>query len=78
MSRFTCFFLFFLLSCAVDNGFENFGEKKMCDAIKIRVRACTGLDVNHWGGCDAVDQSIAWESDCAQVRWKLELGKLEN
>ena len=52
MSRFTCFVLFFLLSCAVVNDFENLGEKKMCDSIKIRVRVCTGVGVEQWGGCD--------------------------
>ena len=50
----------------------------MCDAIKVRVRACTGRGVEEWGGCDAVDESIAWESDCGEVRWKLEMGKLED
>ena len=78
MKRFACCVLLFLLSCGVDSGFENLGEEKVCDAIKVRVRACTGLGVEEWGGCDAVDESIAWESDCAEVRLKLEMGKLED
>ena len=51
---------------------------KVCDSIKVRVRAFTGRGVEEWGGCDAVDVSIAWESDCAEVRWKLDVGKLED
>jgi hypothetical protein len=78
VSRIAYFFLFFLFSCGVDSGFESLGEEKVCDAIKVRVRACTGRGVEEWGGCDAVDESIAWESDCAEVRWKLEMGKLED
>jgi len=78
MKRFACCLLLFLLSCGVDSGFENLGEEKVCDAIKVRVRACTGFGVEEWGGCDGVDESIAWESDCAEVRWKLDVGKLED
>ena len=81
LSRITCLLLFFLLSCSDywdNDGFSNLGEKKVCDSIKVRVRACTGRDVEEWGGCNAVDESIAWESDCAEIRWKLELGKVEN
>jgi len=78
MKRFACCLLLFLLGCGVDSGFENLGEEKVCDAIKVRVRACTGFGVEEWGGCDGVDESIAWESDCAEVRWKLDVGKLED
>ena len=81
MSRFTYCVLFFLLSCSdywTDEGFNNLGEKKGCDSIKGRERACTGRGVEEWGGCDTVDESIAWESDCAKIRWKLESGKVEN
>jgi len=78
MKRFAYCVLLFLLSCGVDSGFENLGEEKVCDSIKVRVRACTGRGVEEWGGCDAVDERIAWESDCAEVRLKLEMGKLED
>ena len=81
MSRITCLFLFFLLSCVDyhDNeGFDSLGEKKVCDSIKVRVRACTGVGVEMWGGCHEVDEGIAWESDCGEVKWKLRLGKLED
>ena len=80
MSRITCLLLFFLLSCSDywdDEGFDNLGEKKVCDAIKVRVRSCTGVGVEMWGGCHEVDEVIAWESDCNEVMWKLRLGKLE-
>ena len=79
MSRIACFLLFFLLSCSDywdDKEFNNLGEKKVCDAIKIRVRVCTNLGVENWGGCHKVDKGIAWERDCEKV--KLRLGKLEN
>ena len=81
MSRIACLFLFFLLCCSDyhDNeGFDSLGKKKVCDAIKVRVRACTGTGVEMWGGCHEVDEGIAWESDCEEVKWKLRLGKLEN
>ena len=81
MSRIACLLLFFLLSCVDyfdDEGFDNLGEKKVCDAIKVRVRACTGVGVENWGGCHEVDEGIAWESDCGEVKWKLRLGKLED
>jgi len=81
VSRITTFVLFFLLSCCDywDNEeFDNLGQKKLCDAIKIRVRACTSVGVEHWGGCNAVDEAIAWESDCGEVKWMLRLGKLED
>ncbi len=80
MSRIVCFLLLFLLSCDdyfESEGFDNLGEKKVCDAIKVRVRACTELGVEVWGGCHEVDESIAWESDCGEVKWKLSLGKLK-
>ena len=79
MSRIACFFLFIILSCSDyhDNeGFDSLGEKKVCDSIKVRVRACTGIGVEMWGGCHEVDEGIAWESDCEEVKWKLRLGKL--
>ena len=81
MRRITCFFMFFLLSCSdyYDNeGFDSLGKKKVCDSIKVRVRACTGVGVEMWGGCHEVDERIAWESDCGEVKWKLRLGKLED
>ena len=81
LSRIACLFLFFLLSCGDyhDNeGFDSLGKKKVCDAIKVRVRACTNLGVENWGGCHEVDEGIAWESDCGEVKWKLSLGKLED
>jgi len=81
LSRIACLLLFFLLSCGDyfdDEGFDNLGEKKVCDAIKVRVRACTGVGVENWGGCHEVDEGIAWESDCGEVKWKLRLGKLED
>lgn len=81
MSRIACLFLFFLLSCGDyhDNeGFDSLGKKKVCDTIKVRVRACTGIGIEMWGGCHEVDESIAWESDCEEVKWKLRLGKLED
>ena len=81
LSRITCFLLFFLLSCGDyfdDDGFDSLGKKKVCDSIKIRVQACMGAGGEYWGGCDAVDEGIAWESDCGEVRWKLEVGKLED
>lgn len=81
MSRIAYLFLFFLLSCSDyhDNeGFDSLGKKKVCDAIKVRVRACTGVGVEMWGGCHEVDESIAWESDCGEVKWKLRLGKLKD
>ena len=81
MSRIACVFLFFLLSCGDyhDNeGFDSLGEKKVCDSIKVRVRACTGVGIEMWGGCHEVDEAIAWESDCGEVKWKLRLGKLED
>ena len=74
MSRIACFYLFFLLSCSDyhDNeGFNSLGEKKVCDSIKVRVRACTGVGVEMWGGCHEVDVGIAWESDCVEVKRKL-------
>ena len=79
VSRISYFLIFFLLSCGDYWGgerFDNLGEKKVCDAIKVRVRACTGIGVEEWGGCDDVDVGIAWESDCEEVKWKLRLGKL--
>ena len=80
MSRITCLFLFFLLSCGDyyygDEGFNSLGKKKVCDSIKVRVRACTGVGVEMWGGCHEVDEGIAWERDCEEVKWKLRLGKL--
>ena len=79
MSRISCLFLFFLLSCNNyhDNeGFDSLGRKKVCDAIKVRVRVCTGIGIETWGGCHEVDESIAWESDCGEVKRKLSLGKL--
>lgn len=81
MSRIACFFLFCMLCCSDyhDNeGFNSLGEKKVCDSIKVRVRACTGLGVENWGGCHEVDEGIAWESDCGEVKFKLNLGKLED
>lgn len=81
MSRIACLFLFFLLSCGDyhDNeGFDSLGKKKVCDSIKVRVRACTGAGVEMWGGCHEVDEGIAWESDCEEVKWKLRLGKLSS
>ena len=81
MSRFAYLYLFFLLSCSDyhDNeGFDSLGQKKVCDAIKIRVRACTNLGVENWGGCHKVDEGIAWESDCGKVKRKLSVGKLKN
>ena len=81
MSRIACLLLFFLLSCGDyhDNeGFDSLGKKKVCDLIKVRVRACTNLGVENWGGCHKVDEGIAWESDCGEVKWKLSLGKLED
>ncbi len=80
MSRIAYFFLFVILSCSDyhDNeGFDSLGAKKVCDAIKVRVRACTSAGVEMWGGCHEIDESIAWESDCGEVKWKLRLGKLE-
>tara|TARA_A100000164_G_scaffold94519_1_gene81999 strand:- start:351 stop:635 length:285 start_codon:yes stop_codon:yes gene_type:complete len=79
VSRFAYFYIFFLLSCGDywdDGGHESLGEKKVCDAIKVRVRACTGIGIEMWGGCHQVDEGIAWESDCGEVKWKLRLGKL--
>ena len=81
LSRFAYLLLFFVFSCGDyfdRDGFDNLGEKKVCDIIKVRVRACTGFGVEEWGGCDGVDESIAWESDCAEARLKLEMGKLED
>ena len=81
MNRIACLFLFFLLSCSDyhDNeGFDSLGKKKVCDAIKVRVRVCTGVGIEMWGGCRKVDEDIAWESDCGEVKWKLRLGNLEN
>ena len=81
MSRIACLFLFFLLSCSDyhDNeGFDSLGKKKVCDTIKVRVRACTGIGIEMWGGCHEVDESIAWESDCEEVKLKLRLGKIED
>ena len=81
MSRIACLFLFFLLSCSDyhDNeGFDSLGKKKVCDTIKVRVRACTGIGIEMWGGCHEVDESIAWERDCEEVKWKLRLGKIED
>lgn len=80
MSRIACLFLFFLLSCDDYWGneeFDSLGERKVCDAIKVRVRVCTGAGVEMWGGCHEVDAGIAWESDCSEVKLKLRLGKLE-
>ena len=79
MNRIACLFLFFLLSCSDywdKEGFNSLGEKKVCDAIKIRVRVCTGLGVEMWGGCHKIDKKIAWESNCEEV--KLSLSNLEN
>ena len=79
MSRIAYLFLFFLLSCGDyrdDDEYDSLGEKKVCDAIKVRVRACTGMGVEMWGGCHNIDNGLAWESDCEEVKWKLRLGKL--
>ena len=81
MSRIACLVLFLLLNCSDyhDNeGFDSLGKKKVCDAIKIRVRVCTGIGVEMWGGCRKVDEGIAWESDCSIVKWKLSSGKLKD
>lgn len=81
MSRIACFLIFILLSCGDywdDDKYNNLGEKKVCDAIKVRVRACTGMGVEMWGGCYNIDNGIAWEHDCDKVKWKLRSGKLEN
>ena len=81
MNRIACLFLFFLLNCSDyhDNeGFDSLGKKKVCDAIKVRVRVCTGIGVEMWGGCREVDKAIAWESDCEKVKWKLSPEKIEN
>ena len=81
MSRIACLVLFLLLNCSDyhDNeGFDSLGKKKVCDAIKIRVRVCTGIGVEMWGGCRKVDEGIAWESNCGEVKRKLKLEKLEN
>lgn len=80
MSRIACLFLFFLLSCNDyhgNEGFNSLGEKKVCHSIKVRVRVCTGVDVEMWGGCRKVDEGIAWERDCGEVKRKLRLGKIE-
>ena len=79
MSRAAYFLIFFLLSCGDywdDGEYESLGEKKVCDAIKVRVRARTGMGVEMWGGCHQIDNGIAWVSDCEEVKWKLRLGKL--
>ena len=80
MSRNACFFLFIILSCSDyhDNeGFDSLGKKKVCDVIKVRVRACTGTGVETWGGCHKVSKDIAWESDCEEVKRKLRLENLK-
>jgi len=74
-------FFFMLLVCCDGfgkGGFDNLGKKKVCDAVKVRVRACTGVGVEYWGGCEEVDQSIAWEVDCEKVKSILRFGNLEN
>ncbi len=80
MSRIACFFLFFMLCCSDyhgNEGFDSLGKKKVCDSIKVRVRACTGVGVEMWGGCHEVDKGIAWASDCEEVKWKLRLEVLK-
>jgi len=81
VSRIAYLFLFFLLNCSDyhnNEGFDSLGKKKVCDSIKVRVRVCTGLGVENWGGCHLVDEGIAWESDCEKVKWKLSLEKLKD
>lgn len=70
-------FLLLLFGCG-EGKYESLGEKKVCDMIKIRVRACTSRGVEEWGGCEEVSEDLAWESDCGIVKFKLDLGKLEN
>jgi hypothetical protein len=80
MSRIAYCFLFFTLCCSDyhDNeGFDSLGEKKVCDSIKVRVRACTGTGVETWGGCREVPTDIAWARDCEEVKWKLRLENLK-
>ena len=78
MNRFVCAVLLFLLSCGVESGFESLGEEKVCDSIKVRVRACTGRGVEEWGGCDAVDERIGWDTDFGLASMTLEMRKLED
>ena len=81
MSRIACLVLFLLLNCSdyhSNEGFDSLGKKKVCDSIKVRVRVCTGVGVEMWGGCHEVDKGIAWASDCEEVKWKLSSKNLEN
>ena len=51
MSRIAYIMVFFLLSCGDywgGEGFDSLGEKKVCDVIKVRVRACTGVGIEEW------------------------------